>query len=123
MTDQNKPNHSGLTRLFRAAGCSWKGFRYIWKSEEAFRQEVVLCIFLLPAGLILGNGGVEQALLTGSVLLVLLVELLNTAIECAIDRIGTEYHELSGHAKDLGSSAVILSILIATIVWGLVLWS
>jgi len=122
MTGQNKPNKTGLTRLFRATACSLQGFRYIWKSEEAFRQEVALCILLLPTGLILGNGGVEKALLTGSVLLIPLVELINTAIECTIDRIGSEYHELSGNAKDLGSSAVILSICITAAVWGLVLW-
>jgi len=121
MTGQNKPNKTGLTRLFRAAACSRQGFRYIWKSEEAFRQEVALCSILLPTGLILGNGGVEQALLIGSVLQVLLVELINTAIECTIDRIGPEFHELSGNAKDLGSSAVMLSVVIAIIVWGLVL--
>jgi len=122
MNGQNKPNKTGLTRLLRAAACSRQGFRYIWESEEAFRQEVLLCILLLPAGWILGEGGVERALLIGSVLLVPLVEVLNTAIECTIDRIGPEFHELSGNAKDLGSSAVILSICITVVVWGLVLW-
>ncbi|MCF6186668.1 MAG: diacylglycerol kinase [Desulfobulbaceae bacterium] len=122
MNGQNKPNKTGLTRLLRAAACSWKGFRYIWKSEEAFRQEVLFCIFFIPLGLFLGDGGTERALLIGSILLIPLVEVLNSAIECTIDRIGPEFHELSGNAKDLGSSAVILSICITVVVWGLVLW-
>ncbi len=121
MDGQNKPNKTGLTRLFRAAVCSRQGFRYIWKSEEAFRQEVLLCVLLIPAGWILGESGVEQALLIGSILLVPLVEVLNTAVECIVDRIGPEFHELSGNAKDLGSSAVLLSICITIVVWVLVL--
>lgn len=122
MKGQNKPNKTGLTRLLRAGACSLQGFGYIWKSEEAFRQEVLLCIFLVPAGWISAADGVERALLIGSLFQVLLVELLNTAVECAIDRIGPEYHEISGHAKDLGSAAVMLSIVVAIVVWGLVLW-
>ncbi len=122
MNRQNKPNKTGLTRLLRAAVCSRQGFSYIWKSEEAFRQEVVLCIVFIPLGLFLGDGGTDRALLIGSVLLIPLVEVLNTAIECTIDRIGPEFHELSGNAKDLGSSAVILSICITSVVWGMVLW-
>lgn len=122
MNGQNKPNKTGLTRLLRAVACSRQGFRYIWRSEEAFRQEVLLCIFFIPLGFFSGNGGTEQALLIGSILLIPLVEVLNTAIECTIDRIGPEFHELSGHAKDLGSSAVLLSICITVVVWGLVLW-
>jgi len=121
MSGQTKPNKTGMTRLLRATACSWKGFRYIWNNEEAFRQEVVLCMFCIPLGVLLGDSGLERALLIGSVLLILLVELLNTAIECTIDRIGTEHHELSGNAKDLGSSAVTLSIFITMIVWALIL--
>ncbi len=123
MDGRNKPNKTGLTRLFRAAACSWKGFNYLWQSEEAFRQEVVLCVFLLPVGWVLGESGVERALLIGSVLLIPLAEVLNTAIECIVDRIGPEFHELSGNAKDLGSSAVMLSICITVVVWVLVLLS
>jgi len=122
MNSQNKPNTTGLTRLLRAAACSRQGFRYIWKNEEAFRQEVVLCALCIPLGLYFGDGGTERALLIGSILLIPLVEVMNTAIECTIDRISSEYHELSGNAKDLGSSAVILSICITAAVWGLVLW-
>lgn len=122
MDIQHKPNGTGLKRLIRAVLCSWKGFRYVWKNEEAFRQEVMLCSVCLPLGLILGNDGVERTLLMGSVLLIVLVELLNTSIECAVDRIGSEYHELSGVAKDLGSAAVSTSIIIAALTWILVLW-
>ena len=122
MDGQHKPNGIGLGRIVRAGACSWKGFRYIWQSEAAFRQELLLCVFCIPLGFILGAGGMERALLIGSVLLIVLVELINTSIECAIDRIGTEHHPLSGSAKDLGSAAVSLSIVIAAVVWGLVLW-
>ena len=122
MNAQRKPNGTGLTRLINAGNCSWKGFTYIWKNEAAFRQEVLLCIVCVPLGLLLGNSGQEKALLIGSVLGILLVELINSAIECVVDRIGTEHHELSGHAKDLGSSAVLMTAVIAAVVWTLVLW-
>ncbi len=123
MDVQQKPNGTGLSRILRAGACSWKGFRYIWKNEAAFRQELLLCFFCVPLGLVLGDDGMERALLIGSVLSVVLVELINTSIECAIDRIGTEHHPLSGSAKDLGSAAVFFSIVIAAVVWGLVLWT
>jgi len=122
MSDQHKPNGTGLTRLLRAGICSWKGFTYIWKNEAAFRQEVLLCTFCIPLGFILGDTGIERALLLGSVLGILLVEMINSSIECVVDRIGTEHHELSGNAKDLGSSAVFMAVFIAAVVWALVLW-
>ena len=119
--NQNKPNGTGLARLTRAAVCSWQGFQYIWKNEEAFKQEMLLCLFCIPLGVIFGETGIERALLVGSVLAILLVELINSSVECVVDRIGTEFHELSGAAKDLGSSAVYMSIFIAIVVWFFIL--
>ena len=110
-----------MIRLAQAARCSWKGFVFIWKNEEAFRQEFVLSLVLIPLGYFLADNGIERALLIGAVLFVMVVEILNTAVECAIDRISTERNELSGHAKDLGSLAVLMSLFMAAAVWGLIL--
>ena len=111
----------GLRRLRQASRYSWQGLRAAYAHEEAFRQEVWLCLVLLPLGLWLGDDGVERVLLAGSLLLVLMVELLNTAVENAIDRIGSERHELSGRAKDVGSAAVLVALANAVLVWLLVL--
>jgi diacylglycerol kinase (ATP) len=111
----------GITRLLQASLCSWKGFVFIWNNEEAFRQEFLLSLVLIPLGFFLGDNGMEQSLLIGTVLFVMVVEILNTAIECAIDRISTGRNELSGHAKDLGSLAVLTSLLILVAVWSLIL--
>lgn len=113
----------GLDRLYHATIYSWQGFKAAYKSEEAFRQEVFLCVVLIPPGLYLGNNGIERALLLGSVLLIPIVELLNTGIEVLTDRVGTDHHELSGKAKDIGSAAVLLSLINATVVWTLVLFT
>ena len=122
MRSQAKPNGIGLARQRNAAVCSRNGLVYIWKSEAAFRQEALLCLFCIPVALWLGGNGCERALLIGSLCMVLVVEIVNTAIECAIDRIGPEYHELSGAAKDLGSLAVALALCGTGIIWLLVLW-
>lgn len=116
----HKPGATGIKRLINAFGYSINGFKTAWKTEEAFRIEVVLSIFMLPLGLYLGNGGVEKALLAGAVIIVLLAEAINTAIEAVVDRFGGEHHELSGLAKDLGSLVVLLSLSYASIVWVLV---
>ncbi len=108
-------------RVWRAFGYSAAGFRAAWR-QAAFRQEVVLAAVLVPLGGWLGRSGVERALLIGSVLLVPLVEIINTAVEMAIDRIGPERHALSAQSKDLGSAAVLVAILIAGATWLLVLW-
>jgi diacylglycerol kinase (ATP) len=113
--------HRGWRRLVNAAGYSWAGLRAAWRNEEAFRQETLLCAALVPVALWFGENGVERALLIGSLLLVMIVELLNSGIEAAIDRIGQERHELSGRAKDIGSAAVFLALLNAAIIWLLVL--
>ena len=118
----NKPaNNTGLTRLRNAAIFSSQGLRACFRTEEAFRQEVLLAIALVPLGLWLGNGASEKILLAGSVLLLMIVELLNSAIERIVDRIGTERHQLSGEAKDIGSAAVLLAMMIVVLVWGLIL--
>src|SRR3954466_12218586 len=107
---------SGLDRVWHAAGFSLAGLRAGW-GETAFRQEALAAIVLLPASLWLGRGWIEVALLAGSVLLVLIVELLNTGIENAIDRIGPEWHDLSRRAKDMGSAAVLLSLVLCGGIW------
>lgn len=114
-------NAKGLQRLINAYGYSMLGFRACFKHEEAFRQEVYALMLLMPLGLWLGRTGVERALLIGALLIVPLTELLNSAIEAVVDRFGGELHELSGRAKDIGSAAVFLSIVLAMLVWALVL--
>ncbi len=121
-TQSTKPNGIGLARLRNAAVCSRNGLIYIWRHEAAFRQEALLCLFCIPVALFFGGNGCERAVLIGSLCMILVVEILNTAIECAIDRIGREHHELSGAAKDLGSTAVALTLGGTGIVWLLVLW-
>jgi diacylglycerol kinase (ATP) len=111
----------GLTRLARAFANSWNGIAGCWREEEAFRQECLFAAVAVPAALWLGHTGLERALLTGPVLLILIVELLNSAIEVAIDRIGIERNALSGLAKDLGSAAVLFSFLLLGADWALVL--
>lgn len=118
----DRPKLAGMNRLLSAFVNSWKGFKGALASEEAFRQEVLLALVLVPLGAWLGQSGVEKALLVSSVLLVLIVELLNTGIESVVDRIGFERHELSGLAKDVGSTAVLLSFVVLLAVWGFVLF-
>lgn len=117
-----KNKKRGLQRLLAATAFSAAGFRAAWRHEEAFRQEVMLAAFLAPVALWLGQNGVQRALLLGSLVLVLIVELLNSAVEAAIDRIGHDLHVLSGQAKDMGSAAVLLSLLMAAAVWAGVAW-
>lgn len=111
-----------LGRILRAAGHSWRGLTAAARTEAAFRQELVLVAAGVPLGLWLGRGGVEKALLVASLLLVLVIELLNSAVEAVVDRVGREPHPLSGRAKDLGSAAVLLTLVLAAAVWGLVLF-
>lgn len=118
----DRPKLAGSRRLLLAFVNSWKGFKGAFRFEAAFRQEIALAVILLPLGVWLGKSGVEKALLLGSVVLVLIVELLNTGIETVVDRIGLERHELSGLAKDVGSTAVLLSFALLGVVWGFVLF-
>ncbi|MGI9245984.1 MAG: diacylglycerol kinase [Steroidobacteraceae bacterium] len=113
---------AGATRLLRATQNSWRGLRNCYRSEAAFRQELWVSLLLAPVALWLGRSGVERSLLLGALLLLLIVELLNTAIEVVVDRIGVERHHLSGFAKDLGSCAVLFALLLACLVWALVAW-
>ena len=114
-------NARGFRRIINAFGYSMAGFRACFEHEEAFRQEAFAAMVVIPAGLWLGQTGVERALLVGSWLVVLIVELLNSAVETNVDRVGTERHELSGRAKDIASAAVFLSIVLAVTVWAMVL--
>jgi diacylglycerol kinase (ATP) len=111
----------GVGRVLRAFGSSVKGFRGAYREEAAFRQELLLACVVAPLGVWLGHSGIERALLVAPVLIVLIVELLNSAIEATVDRIGTERHVLAGLAKDIGSAAVLLSFILVAVVWVLVL--
>lgn len=110
-------NATGLKRFRNAFYFSIAGFKATWQHEEAFRQEVLLLITSIPFALWLGETVVETLLLIGSIVLVLLFELLNSAIEAVVDRIGVEHHELSGRAKDIGSATVMLSMIWAAVTW------
>jgi diacylglycerol kinase (ATP) len=111
----------GIRRLFNALRWTLRGLKSTFKHEEAFRQEVYLCMVLTPLGLWLGENGVEKALLLAPLLIVLLVELMNSAIESVVDRISTDHHKLSGRAKDQGSAAVFVSLALVALCWVLVL--
>lgn len=113
---------TGLRRLINAARYSLHGFGSAYRHEDAFRQEVLLAAVLIPVALVTGGTGIGKALMIASVLLVLVVELLNSAIEAAVDRISLDRHRLSKRAKDIGSAAVFLSLVNVVIVWGLVLF-
>ncbi len=117
-----KQGKRGLRRIWDAAGYSAAGFAAAWRGEEAFRQEVLAGLVLVPAALWLGQTGLERLLLVATWLLVMIVEILNTAVEATVDRISDEKHPLSGQAKDLGSAAVFLSLVLAALVWGTVAW-
>jgi diacylglycerol kinase (ATP) len=113
---------TGIDRVLHATRYSAQGLREAYRGESAFRQEFWLAAFMLPAAFWLGRSWVEVALLAGSVLLVLIVELLNSAIEATVDRVGFELHDLSKRAKDYGSAAVMLSLVVAAAVWAAALW-
>lgn len=114
-------NAKGLKRLINACFFSAAGFKATWQHEEAFRQEVILFVITTPVAIWLGETVIEKLLLIGSMVLVMLVELLNTAVESVVDRVGFEHHELSGRAKDIGSAAVMMSLIWAAITWTLIL--
>lgn len=115
-----KPGNTGIGRILRATRFSAQGIAAAWKNEAAFRQELTLVVVLLPAAVWLGQTALERALLIVSLFIVLIVELINSAIEAAIDRHGDEQHELSGRAKDMGSAAVFGSLLLVVVVWALI---
>ena len=117
-----KTGATGITRVINAAGYSWLGFKAAYKNEAAFRQELWLCILLMPAALYFGETLLDKAILISSLLFILIVELINSAIEAVVDRISDEIHELSGRAKDMGSTAVFIAITMAVVVWAGVLY-
>lgn len=121
MTNPHK-GRTGLDRVIRATGYSMEGLRAAYRHESAFRQEFWLAVVLLPLALWVGRSWVETALLMGSVLLVLIVELLNSAVESAIDRISFDTHDLSKRAKDIGSAAVLLALLLCAGIWLTAVW-
>ncbi len=115
-------NTTGLTRIIKAAGYSWKGIRAAWINEAAFRQEGVAVFAAIIIACWLDVDPITRVLLIGSVMLVMIVEILNSAIEAVVDRIGTDFHELSGRAKDMGSAAVLMAIIVALFTWVTLLW-
>ena len=112
----------GLTRLINAFGYSRDGIAAAWKNEAAFREEVLLAAFAIPLDFYLGKTGVERALLVGSILFVLIVEILNSAVEAVVDKASPEKHDLAKRAKDMGSAAVLFSLINAAVIWVCVLW-
>jgi diacylglycerol kinase (ATP) len=118
----DRPKFGASNRVWRAFGASYRGYRGAFKGEAAFRQELVIALVVIPLGLYLGKNGTERALLVAPMVLVLVVELINSAIEATVDRVGLELHELSGLAKDLGSAAVLTSFVLLGLTWLLVLF-
>jgi len=119
MSMENKENR-GISRLIRAFWYSIDGLKAAWKNEEAFRLEIIAALLVIPAGLWLGTTATQRALLIGIYLIILITELINSAIEAIVDRMGPERHVLSGRAKDLGSAAVFVSIFAGVVVWGII---
>jgi diacylglycerol kinase (ATP) len=118
--DRYKPR--GLRRVLRAFASSWEGLKGAFREEAAFRQELALAVLVIPLGLWLGRSPIERVLLVAPVFIILIVELLNSAIEATVDRIGLERHTLAGLAKDIGSAAVLMSFLLLAVVWLIVLF-
>ncbi len=118
----NKPNRTGLGRIIAAGGYSLRGLKAAFQNEAAIRQELFLAIFLIPLAFYLADNGIELALLLGSLVLVFLMELINSAIEAIVDRISFEHHPLSGQAKDIGSALVMIAIALVIIVWSAIIF-
>ena len=117
----NKPGNKGVVRIIKATGYSMLGFKAAYKYEEAFRQELWLTLIMLPLAFWLGDTAIERSLMVGSLMLVLITELLNSAIEALVDRVGVEHHNLSGRAKDIGSAAVFVALTNVVVIWGLII--
>jgi diacylglycerol kinase (ATP) len=116
-----KPGNKGLYRVYKAGIYSMQGIKAAWKHEAAFRQEVILMLLLTPAAFIVGAGLTQQLLLLVLAWLVVNVEILNSAVEAVVDRFGGEMHDLSGRAKDMGSAAVFITLVLNAVVWGAVI--
>lgn len=117
-----KPGNTGITRIIRAFGFSMKGFRAAWQHEAAFRQELMLALVLAPLAFIVAETTIQLALLLLTLFIVLITEILNSAVEAVVDRVSDEHHALAGRAKDMGSAAVFLSLLMTAVIWGLVIF-
>ncbi|MEM7079499.1 MAG: diacylglycerol kinase [Pseudomonadota bacterium] len=115
-----KPGDTGLTRVIKAARYSWQGFRAAWNHESAFRQECTLGLIMLPLAFLVGQSMFQVALLIAVLAVVLITELLNSAVEAVVDRVGHEHHDLAGQAKDMGSAAVFVSLALVVTVWTMV---
>ena len=118
-----KSGATGIKRIINATGYSMHGLAAAFKHESAFRQELALVVILAPVAIYIGQSSVERSILIASLILVLIVELLNSAIEAIVDRVGHEHHELSGQAKDIGSAAVFVSLANAVIIWGIIIFT
>lgn len=116
-----KGKNTGFRRLYNATRYTFFGFVSAWKNEEAFRQEIFILLILFPLGIWLGESASQRVILIGSWFIVIITELINSAIEAVVDRIGTEYHKLSGQAKDMASAAVFVSIIFVIMTWSVVL--
>ena len=114
-----KTGVTGLRRIINAFGYSMKGLRAAFKHESAFRQETALLVIMLPIAILLGQTIVDYSILIGSLLLVIIVELLNSAVEAVVDRVGDEHHKLAGRAKDIGSAAVFVSLVNVIVIWSM----
>ena len=112
-----KTGATGFTRIINAAGYSWLGFKAAYKHEAAFRQELLLVLVLAPVAVVFAPSYAETALLLASLVFILLIEILNSAIEAVVDRLGDEIHPLAGRAKDMGSAAVLLAFIISGLIW------
>ncbi|MCW4446393.1 diacylglycerol kinase [Vibrio splendidus] len=121
--NQGKPGNTGLKRIIKATGYSIKGLKAAFRYETAIRQELVLLCVAIVALIWLNFSVIETILLLGVVVLVLIVELINSAIEAVVDRVGVEHHELSGRAKDIGSAAVLIALLFASFTWAFILFN
>ncbi len=117
-----KTGATGLTRIFHACGYSWKGFVAAWRFEAAFRLEIRLALVFIPAAFWLANTHIELILLIASVLWILMAELINSAIEAVVDRVGLDKHELSGRAKDIGSALVMMSLFLFAVIWSIIVY-
>ena len=117
-----KPGNTGIARIIRAFGFSMKGLQAAWQHEAAFRQELLLTVVLVPLAFVIAETMLQLALLLSTLFIVLITEIINSAIEAVVDRISSEQHELAGRAKDLGSAAVFLALVMTTVVWGLVIF-
>jgi diacylglycerol kinase (ATP) len=117
-----KPGNTGITRIIRAFGFSMKGFRAAWQHEAAFRQEAMLTFVLVPLAMVVAETTMQLALLLLTLFIVLITEILNSAVEAVVDRVSDEHHDLAGRAKDMGSAAVFLSLTMTCVIWGLVIF-